>query len=65
MADKKKAVSDSTVIVTPINPNDPLLIYIDDLTFRISSDTEVPAAYLDTLLSTQKVKIVKPQKEDV
>lgn len=64
MPDKKTKPAADTVKITLINPNDPLLIYIDDLTFRISADTEVPAKYLDTLLSTGKVKELKHSKEE-
>jgi len=65
MSVKKKNDADpgASIKVAPINSNDPLLIYIDDHTFRISGETEVPAEYLDILLSTNKIKIVNPVED--
>jgi hypothetical protein len=63
MAKVKELQDQELVRIAPIDANDPLLIDIDGITFRIFEETDVPAKYLQTFLSTNKVKTTTPQQE--
>jgi hypothetical protein len=63
MAKVKELQDQELVRIAPIDANDPLLIDLDGITFRIFEETDVPAKLLQTLLSTNKVKTINSLQE--